>query len=227
MSAPASDASPRHTLLAGLGSPHGDDEVGWVITDRLAKRILGQKLRSSPTLRRLPPLAAELRDGQRWSIQKLAVPAGMLDLLEPTTETDRVTDLFLIDACLAEQPPGTVLRWVWPNRHWETRRSSSTHELSLPWALQMAEHLGRLPPRVSVLGIVVPPPTFPSPTIPGFPPLPGAPSPFDSGLDPSHPVAPNFGLSLNFAAKVPEIVDRVERIVRGESDTARRRPGVL
>lgn len=125
---------PPPTLLIGLGTPHGDDAVGLI----LAERLRGWALDEGLTMLRV-------RVVQR--------PIDLLDDLE------RFARLIVLDACLSASPIGHLQRWRWPHDDWETARSTGSHDLSLPDALALAERLGRLPRRVTILGITIAPPT--------------------------------------------------------------------
>ena len=77
-------------------------------------------------------------------------PSRLLDLLQP----DR--DFIIVDACVADQhPPGTILRWEWPEPGAEPARGSSTHGLGVVDALRLAGQLGHLTGRVILFGVVV------------------------------------------------------------------------
>jgi hydrogenase maturation protease len=77
----------KNDLFVGIGSPHGDDQAGWVIADRLRPQVysLGDVL-----------------------VRSAIVPMDLLDWLEG------VRHLHLCDACEWGAPPGTLHRWRWP-----------------------------------------------------------------------------------------------------------------
>ena len=112
--------------VLGVGSPQGDDAVAWQLVERLRSRA---------------DLPAEAQ---------AVTPSRLLDLLQP----DR--DFIIVDACVAEQhPPGTILRWEWPEPGAEPARGSSTHGLGVVDALRLASRLGRLTGRVILFGVVI------------------------------------------------------------------------
>jgi len=113
----------KRTLIAGLGSPHGDDEIGWLVVDEL---------------RRLEP---------GWNIARLATPAELLDRLED------VNRLIVCDACQGSGPVGSFHAWRWPSPELMLAHFAGTHDLGLVAALELAQVLGRLPPEVWVWGI--------------------------------------------------------------------------
>jgi len=119
----------KRTLIAGVGSPHGDDEIGWLVVDEL---------------RRLEP---------SWNIVRLATPAELLDRLEG------VERLIVCDACQGSGPVGSFHTWRWPSAELMLLRFAGTHDLGLVAALEWARVLGRLPPEVLVWGVETGPTT--------------------------------------------------------------------
>ena len=123
-------SNPRQgqTLFVGIGSPHGDDRIGWRIADLLGTRM--------------PP---------DISIRKAATPSDLLDWLEG------IDRLIICDACLSRggtpQDEVHLHRWEWPTLEIAALRSAGTHAFGLPQVLQLAERLGTLPPDVTVLGL--------------------------------------------------------------------------
>jgi hydrogenase maturation protease len=117
---------PSKTLIVGIGSPHGDDQIGWAVVQRLADR--------------LPPGARA---------QVVRQPAELLDGLND------VELLVVCDACHSggAVEPGTLSRWTWPTEALVVPRRSGSHDFSLPYVLMLAQRLGKLPPRVVVWGI--------------------------------------------------------------------------
>jgi hydrogenase maturation protease len=61
--------------------------------------------------------------------------------------------LVLVDACRTGAMPGTVQRFRWPDGRLQTGGGASTHGFGLADVLVLANNLGRLPPRVTVLGM--------------------------------------------------------------------------
>jgi hydrogenase maturation protein HypF len=112
------------TVVGGIGSPHGDDQLGWRVLDLV--------------LRQLP---------SRTRALKVRTPIELLDRLEPTSR------LIVIDACRTGAPPGTVHRWLWPGELPRAGSSRIGHGMDLIAALTLASQLGRLPPRVIVYGV--------------------------------------------------------------------------
>ncbi len=80
---------PAPSLFVGIGSPHGNDRLGWAIADELAQR-LGDH--------------AGLMD-----VRKAKSPVDLLDWLDGR---ERV---FLCDACRMHLDTGTIRCWEWPH----------------------------------------------------------------------------------------------------------------
>jgi hydrogenase maturation protease len=114
-------------LFAGIGSPHGDDRAGWLVSDALAA----------------DPLPGVV-------VRKASVPIALLDWL------DGVTFLGICDACRGEGPVGSIQRIEWNSAATSTLarlRACGTHAFGLSAVLNLAHRLDRLPPRVVVWGI--------------------------------------------------------------------------
>ena len=112
--------------VIGVGSPHGNDQVGWLVADALWQ--------DSP------------RD---FRIVKVSSPVDII------SQTESVDCLWLCDACVGGSPEGTVWRWTWPDASLESRQFSGTHDFDLCAALRLAEKLGKLPKQVVVWGVEI------------------------------------------------------------------------
>ena len=112
----------QSTCVIGVGSPHGDDQFGWLVADRLA-------------------IETERRAMLSVVVQRAGSPAQILDRL------DGCERLFLVDACRGELPSDVhCLRW--PATEIERWHSSGSHDYSLWQALELASRLGKLPREV-------------------------------------------------------------------------------
>ena len=118
-------------LLIGVGSPHGDDQVGWWLVDRL------QQL-SDESDRPVP-----------FELLALSDPIDLLNHLAG------VELLVVIDACEATDSPGSITRWEWGDSTSDEDRSHSTHRFSVIQALELASVLGRLPVRTVIYGVEI------------------------------------------------------------------------
>jgi hydrogenase maturation protease len=125
---PISKHSPGDCLSAvfGLGSPHGDDTIGWLVARELEGRV-----------------------SRGVRIREIAAPAQILDHLEG------VGKLVLIDGCRMGLPPGTVVRFEWPHAVFQDSRPASTHGLGLAEMLHLASMVGRLPACVTLFGVEI------------------------------------------------------------------------
>jgi hydrogenase maturation protease len=114
-------------LVVGLGSPHGDDQAGWLVVSELQRR---------------------LTDPQAAHVCRLAKsPCDLLDWL------DDVTHLIICDCCDSPTQVGELRLWHWPADRFVRTRSSSSHQVGLPEVLDLAANIGRLPQRVEIWAI--------------------------------------------------------------------------
>lgn len=113
------------TLIVGIGSPHGDDQAGWQIAERLACQL----------------------DPEHVEVRAAASPIQLVDWL------DDVDRLILCDACRGMGRVGQIRRWTWPTPELQEVLWSGTHNFSLPAVLQLAERLERLPPDVAIWSV--------------------------------------------------------------------------
>lgn len=108
-------------LIVGVGSPHGDDAVGWLAVERLRGKV-------DPSVRLLA----------------LREPVDMaLDL-------DDCRRLWILDGCSSGSPAGSVFRLEWPDQRIRFTTSPSSHGVNIDAALRLSEALGRLPSRVVI-----------------------------------------------------------------------------
>ncbi|NQV27429.1 MAG: hydrogenase maturation protease [Rhodopirellula sp.] len=124
----------RRTLLVGIGSRHGDDQIGWLVAESLR-----------------PVTAANV------DVRQASTPSQLLDWL------DGVDRLIVCDACQRYggsclenddvKKNSSLHRWEWPTLEVSSLRSAGSHAFGLPQVLQLAERLNRLPPVVVVFGI--------------------------------------------------------------------------
>jgi hydrogenase maturation protease len=112
------------TLIAGLGSPHGDDRLGWCVVAELLPRL---------------PVGVTARK-----------VGGGLELLECLEGRDSV---IVIDASAPAGRPGTIRAFDWPDGDLEAPAFLSSHGVGLAEALRLAEALGRLPRRLRIVAV--------------------------------------------------------------------------
>ncbi len=128
-------------IVIGLGSYHGDDQAGWLVISRLRER-------SVPEVR----------------LACLQHPSELLDVIE----ADR--DLVICDACVGNEPTGSIHQWTWEpgqiiqHRHSESdenrihrkdrdlphQHRSGSHNLSLFDVLELGYSLGTFPESVEI-----------------------------------------------------------------------------
>jgi hydrogenase maturation protease len=113
-------------VVAGFGSPHGDDQAGWHVIAKLARH---------------EGLAARI----------LTIREGT----QLVCELEGCRTLIVIDACRSTSPVGTITRFCWPDPRIRQHHNHSTHGIGLCNALELAGQLGRIPPEVDVFGIEI------------------------------------------------------------------------
>jgi hydrogenase maturation protease len=125
-------------VVAGFGSPNGDDRAGWQLIERLGSRV---------------PLRVAAEEGDvadnRVSMVRVRDGTALIH------ELDGCRKLIVIDACRGSGPVGTISRFRWPDARIRRHHDRSTHEIGVCSALELAEQLGKLPPEVEVFGIEI------------------------------------------------------------------------
>ena len=116
------------TKIICIGSPFGDDQFGAWAYEQLFPLI--------------DPNAAKLLYLDRPGTRLIA-------------ELEEVDNLILIDAVKSSAPIGSVLRIKGAAIYQHLARHTSTHGFGIADALQLAERLGQLPPKILLIGIAV------------------------------------------------------------------------
>ena len=114
-------------VVAGVGSPAPGDRIGWAVLDRVAAR---------------PEAGAAV-------LHRLDRPASALVTVLAGAERGVV-----VDAAVADEPPGTVLRLSGTDAL-GVNRPLSSHGFGVAEALALGQALGDLPERLVVIGVVV------------------------------------------------------------------------
>jgi len=124
------------TLVVGLGSAHGDDQIGWQVAEEVNALLIG-----SPSITGI-------------AVRKAKSPLDLLNWLDESNDFT-VQRLLVCDACYGAGKPGTVFRWEWPTDQLECLRFSGSHDFGLVDVFRLAEKLDRLPPHVIIWGIQI------------------------------------------------------------------------
>lgn len=114
----------RANVVAGFGSPHGDDQAGWKVIALLGRQT------------NLPSRLVKITEGTQ-----------LIDELEGCER------LIVVDACRGGSRVGAITRLAWPDPRVRQYHNHSTHGIGLCNALELAERLGRMPPNVEIYGI--------------------------------------------------------------------------
>ena len=122
------------TRVFAIGSPHGDDQLGWLVARKLQSTLDRED------------------EHAHCEVTTLTTPLQLLNYSNENTGA-----WILVDACVGGQLPGTINRFRWPDRRISSQWTSSSHGVSLPEALRLASALGRLPSRVVVWAVAIDP----------------------------------------------------------------------
>ncbi|GGB81094.1 hydrogenase [Marinobacterium zhoushanense] len=116
--------SSARLLIIGVGSPAGDDRLGWEVIARLK---------------------AKLPDEANCDLWALDRPgAGLIEYL------DRAEVCWLVDALLSKDTPGRYLQPGLELLMQSDDRASGSHGFGLADTLRLAERLGMLPQRIEL-----------------------------------------------------------------------------
>ncbi|MEZ6123272.1 MAG: hydrogenase maturation protease [Planctomycetaceae bacterium] len=114
--------------VIGIGSPHGDDQAGWLVVDLLEK---GSGLFSQAVVRKV---------------------ASPIEILHWASGCDH---LILCDACQGTGDAGTITRFDWTELLGQRIRWSGSHDVSLEAALQLLDRLVNPRPEITLWGIEI------------------------------------------------------------------------
>ncbi len=121
----------RETLIIGVGSPQGDDRLGWLAVENLANH-------------------ADLRAlGDRLSLIALDRPGTAL-----IAHWRGAHKVIVIDAVQSEAPTGTLHR-IGTDELAPCRTLASSHGFGLAETLRLADSLGVLPEDLVIFGVAI------------------------------------------------------------------------
>ena len=104
------------SCVVGVGSPHGNDAVGWRVADELRASV-----------------------SESVEVFQVREPTQLLSL------PGNYTRVWIVDACRSSQPPGTISHIAWPNDQIGRNWALSGHGVNLAEVLELGTTLGRLP----------------------------------------------------------------------------------
>jgi len=119
-------SSKERILIVGIGSSHGDDQAGWLVIEEFS----------------------DLMSEKHVELRVAKSPADILDWLGGNA--DQIERLVVCDASHGAGRIGEIRRWNWPSADFSAFTMASTHNLSLPNVLALAEQLGFLPKHISI-----------------------------------------------------------------------------
>ncbi|MGD8940635.1 MAG: hydrogenase maturation protease, partial [Gammaproteobacteria bacterium] len=120
----------RRIIVVGVGSPYGDDSLGWEVV---------RQLRLHPKIQQLAVRHVAIQCADRPGI----------DLLNLINHSDTA---LLIDAAVSDFPPGTITRLEDDDID-TVLNNTSTHDFGVLETIALGKALNQLPQRVIVLGI--------------------------------------------------------------------------
>lgn len=124
----------RRIIVVGVGSPFGDDSLGWDVV---------RQLRLHPKIQQLPSQDVVIQCADRPGI----------DLLNIINQTNTAV---IIDAAVSEFPPGTITR-LEKNDINTLLKSTSSHDFGVLETIALGKALNHLPEQIVILGITVGP----------------------------------------------------------------------
>lgn len=116
---------PRKCII-GVGSPHGDDQIGWMIAD-----------------------AVQLLAADECHVYKVRSPLEILERIDGTEW------LGICDGCRGAGNVGDWNSWVWPDHQIISQDFAGSHGIGLPATLDLATRLGRLPDMIKIWGVEI------------------------------------------------------------------------
>jgi hydrogenase maturation protease len=141
---------PVRSLVVGIGSPFGDDQVGWLVVNHIAQVV--DQIAAS----RMSPRPAAL-DSAAINVRCARVPLDLLDWL------DDVSCLHVVDACCSDHSTAHLERLVWNSADSTAStanqftnldfRQPAGHDFGITDVLRLAESTGRIPPNVVLWAI--------------------------------------------------------------------------
>ena len=116
------------TLVVGLGSPYGDDQIGWMACEQLKNEL-----------------------GHISEVEFVTCDRSGLEWLSRISDAGQV---FFIDAMRSGEKPGTVKKIDLNTTQWnEQSVSLSSHGINFKDAIEVAQSLGDLPGLISIWAV--------------------------------------------------------------------------
>ncbi len=112
--------------VIGVGSSHGDDQIGWLIADALDAQL-----------------------SKQVTVRKASSPSDLLNWI------GEVEWLGICDACRGAGAAGDWYCWTWPDHQIDQRTFRGTHDMTLSAALSLAATLGQVPQTIKIWGIEI------------------------------------------------------------------------
>ena len=124
----------RRVIVVGVGSPFGDDNLGWEVV---------RQLRLNPKIQGLSSQDVVIHCADRPGI----------DLLNVINQTNTA---LIIDAAVSDFPPGTITRLEKDDIDALLKNSyTSSHDFGVLQTIALGKALNQLPKRIIILGITI------------------------------------------------------------------------
>lgn len=124
----------RRVIVVGVGSPYGDDNLGWEVV---------RQLRLNPKIQGLSTQDVVIHCADRPGI----------DLLNVINQTNTA---LIIDAVVSDFPPGTITRLEKDDIDALLKNSyTSSHDFGVLQTIALGKALNQLPDKIIILGITV------------------------------------------------------------------------
>ncbi len=119
--------------ILGIGSPYGDDKVGWMVIDNILKEQ--EKFKNNIPNR----LVIEKHDRPGMHLLELMRGAYMV---------------YLVDAVISSKPIGTIHK-LYKNEIKELKSVLTTHDVGIAQALEIGEAISSLPKEIIFYGVEI------------------------------------------------------------------------
>jgi hydrogenase maturation protease len=124
----------RRVIVVGVGSPYGDDSLGWEVV---------RQLRLNPKIQSLSTQDAVIHCADRPGI----------DLLNIINQSNTA---LIIDAAVSDFPPGTITRLENEEIYGLLENNStSSHDFGVLQTISLGKALNQLPQQIIILGISI------------------------------------------------------------------------
>lgn len=123
----------RRIIVVGVGSPFGDDSLGWEVM---------RQLRLNPRIQSLSAQEVVIHCADRPGIDLLNI-------------INQAHTALIVDAAVSDFPPGTITRLENRDIDAVLQQRTSSHDFGVLETIALGKALDQLPTRIIVLGITI------------------------------------------------------------------------